>query len=74
MHRLLQAIIPLFLLSLIFAGCSSDEDEDADAEPLDGWIITKPDGTKYLAKEKVFDTDSVAFNYWVNNFHKRRLR
>ena len=68
MHRLLQTIIPIFLLSLTFAGCSSDDEKEA--EPLDGWIITKPDGTKYLAKEKVFDTDSVAFNYWVKNAHR----
>ena len=68
MHRLLQTIIPIFLLSLTFAGCRSDVEKEA--EPLDGWIITKTDGTKYLAKEKVFDTDSVAFNYWVKNAHR----
>ena len=64
MHRLLQAIIPLFLLSLTFAGCSSDEDKDA--EPIDGWVITAFSGEKLLMKGGVLKSDSVSFNWWIS--------
>ena len=53
MHRLLQAIIPIFLLSLTFAGCSSDDEkgvEPIEEEPVDT-----------LWTHFSFETDTITF-------------
>ena len=73
MHRLLQTTIPLFLLSLTFAGCSKSDDEkyrnvpDGWVEALNGWIhsLDEDGSVRVLIKEPSTYPDSVSFNLWI---------
>ena len=57
MHRLLQAIIPIFLLSLTFVGCSSSDEDEGSL--TDGIVVELDVGRKILLKETETYPDSI---------------
>ena len=63
-RKLLLCFTILLLLAAGLAGCNSDEDKDAG--PIDGWVITAFSGEKLLMKGGVLKSDSVSFNWWIS--------